>query len=570
MRHTDVGTGSEPIGSAEPDFVEPADRDELVRAAREAAARVAQCQAEFLAVLDRIERTGAWEGWIGIRSLPHWVAQVCEMNLHTAREYLRVMRGLRRLPQVAALFAAGRVSYSKVREITRLAGRIDQEEAARMCQYAQASQLSRMVSVYRRIAPVEGEESPRELPDDVFRVHPLEGGGRARITIELPEAEAAELLVLVDAAVDEQIRSEQRPDTDPATLPASAAPGGGAGSEEHVSRVDRLLHLLRLGSRNPSATGAARRRAEVYVHISTDAVAAAETPGAARAAASEASTAPEADGGTTTTSRSEATPERDPALPAGPSKPAGPARRRVDGVARIEGYGPITGATAARLMCESPLVGALIDASADVLALGRSRRLASPKQRRALAIRDVGCQFPGCSRTRRLEAHHIRPWSRGGPTDLDAMLLLCRSHHIAVHEHHLLITRATTPFTGALQATSGFDFATEDGTRLVPPEDPDKEMRVFDTATIRKRDAADSDHMFSPAAQEVTTSPPAPADILGTVPAATLPSPDRISTIGGGEGFDLGECVRWIFDAARFLGQRTGPEDDDGSRGRAA
>jgi predicted restriction endonuclease len=32
------------------------------------------------------------------------------------------------------------------------------------------------------------------------------------------------------------------------------------------------------------------------------------------------------------------------------------------------------------------------------------------------------------------EAHHLRHWLHGGPTDLANLALLCRAHHRAVHE----------------------------------------------------------------------------------------------------------------------------------------
>ena len=41
---------------------------------------------------------------------------------------------------------------------------------------------------------------------------------------------------------------------------------------------------------------------------------------------------------------------------------------------------------------------------------------------------------PGCTQTKRLIPHHVRWWSRGGPTDLDNLLLICPAHHRAVHE----------------------------------------------------------------------------------------------------------------------------------------
>ena len=61
---------------------------------------------------------------------------------------------------------------------------------------------------------------------------------------------------------------------------------------------------------------------------------------------------------------------------------------------------------------------------------GRSRRLASPAQRRALTARDRGCSFPGCTRPASwTEVNHVTPWAHGGRTDIDNMCLLCTHHH---------------------------------------------------------------------------------------------------------------------------------------------
>jgi hypothetical protein len=69
------------------------------------------------------------------------------------------------------------------------------------------------------------------------------------------------------------------------------------------------------------------------------------------------------------------------------------------------------------------------------LDLGRSTRVVTPAQRSALAVRDGGCVFPGCSRPLAwCEAHHLWHWLDGGPTDLDNLALVCRAHHRAVHE----------------------------------------------------------------------------------------------------------------------------------------
>jgi HNH endonuclease len=66
----------------------------------------------------------------------------------------------------------------------------------------------------------------------------------------------------------------------------------------------------------------------------------------------------------------------------------------------------------------------------------------SPAQRRALTHRDGGCVFPGCDRPEAwCDAHHLVHWTRGGPTDLDNLALLCRRHHVTVHEGGWRIAR---------------------------------------------------------------------------------------------------------------------------------
>ena len=68
------------------------------------------------------------------------------------------------------------------------------------------------------------------------------------------------------------------------------------------------------------------------------------------------------------------------------------------------------------------------------LNLSRKHRLVQPALRRALEARDRGCQFPGCSHERWLDAHHVMHWADGGETSLENTLLLYSSHHRLLHE----------------------------------------------------------------------------------------------------------------------------------------
>jgi hypothetical protein len=54
--------------------------------------------------------------------------------------------------------------------------------------------------------------------------------------------------------------------------------------------------------------------------------------------------------------------------------------------------------------------------------------------RRAVALRDRGCTFPGCTHDRFLHGHHLQHWLHGGPTTLNNLSLLCTHHHHLIHE----------------------------------------------------------------------------------------------------------------------------------------
>jgi len=107
------------------------------------------------------------------------------------------------------------------------------------------------------------------------------------------------------------------------------------------------------------------------------------------------------------------------------------------GLARIDGQSePVSVATAERHICESGTVPITINHTGDVIALGRENRLYTRRQRLALAARDGGCRFPACTRPPSwAEAHHIIPWSEGGRTDLHNGVLLCRHHHLLLHNN---------------------------------------------------------------------------------------------------------------------------------------
>ncbi|MBC2934014.1 HNH endonuclease signature motif containing protein [Nocardioides sp. zg-1228] len=95
----------------------------------------------------------------------------------------------------------------------------------------------------------------------------------------------------------------------------------------------------------------------------------------------------------------------------------------------------ITAVEARRLACSARILPAVLGGPSEVLDLGRTRRLFSPAQQRALLIRDRTCRGEGCDIPGTwAEAHHWNPWLSGGRTDLDDGVLLCSHHHHRAHD----------------------------------------------------------------------------------------------------------------------------------------
>jgi hypothetical protein len=101
----------------------------------------------------------------------------------------------------------------------------------------------------------------------------------------------------------------------------------------------------------------------------------------------------------------------------------------------LEGAGPISPETAERLTCDARRL--TIKLKGRDLVHSRVGRCASYAQMRALHKRSGHCQYPGCTATRELKAHHLVADTDGGKTVLDNLILLCHHHHKLLHDHHI-------------------------------------------------------------------------------------------------------------------------------------
>jgi hypothetical protein len=101
----------------------------------------------------------------------------------------------------------------------------------------------------------------------------------------------------------------------------------------------------------------------------------------------------------------------------------------------LERHGLLDVATVRRIACDATIVLALDDDVGHTMYEGRTKRLATPTQRREVMRRDRHCRFPGCTNVTFTNTHHLVPWDPSGRTDLPNLVLLCEHHHHTIHQN---------------------------------------------------------------------------------------------------------------------------------------
>ena len=104
----------------------------------ELAGHLAAGECRWLQLIAEYDRRAGYEQW-GCHSAVQWLGWHCSLDARAAREKLRVAHALADLPLIIEEFAAGRLSYSKVRAITRVATPTNEEDLVMLAQHAAAS-----------------------------------------------------------------------------------------------------------------------------------------------------------------------------------------------------------------------------------------------------------------------------------------------------------------------------------------------------------------------------------------------------------------------------------------------
>ena len=337
---------------------------------------------QLLQLICEFDKEEGWDG-IGIRSCAHWLNWKCGMSLGSARERVRVARALPELPEISAAFCNGKVSYSKVRAITRVATPKNEAALLQVALHGTASHVETQVRLYRKTKRIEALEEEnlrhghRELSwhidDDGYWVF------KGRFTPE----QGVMLKKALEAAGDQLFEEQQN-------LPAEVAmeierniPLDST-TPEPVSqkRADAMARVVEgfLASAGSDQSGGDKYMINIHTDIET-------------------------------------------------------LKENGSGAeAELEDRSHVSAETCRRLACDCSAVHWHDNSQGEPLNIGRKTRSIPPAIRRALKRRDQGCRFPGCTCSRYVDAHHIQHWADGGETCMDNLVLLCRTHHRLVHE----------------------------------------------------------------------------------------------------------------------------------------
>ncbi len=209
----------------------------------------------WLVLIAEFDRREAWADERA-RSCAHWLGWKCGVAPGAAREKVRVARALEGLPKTSAAMASGRLSYSQVREITRVASAETEDFLLMIAEHGTAQHVEKFVRAYRRCQ--EAEELSREASQqrNRFLAYRYGDDGSLVLQAQLPAEIGALLLQAIEAAV--------------AQLPAASdVPAGTSGLR--ARRADALGSIAEsfLGHGPSEVVGADRHQVVVHVDAET-------------------------------------------------------------------------------------------------------------------------------------------------------------------------------------------------------------------------------------------------------------------------------------------------------------
>jgi Domain of unknown function (DUF222)/HNH endonuclease len=340
-------------------------------------AHIDAATARLLAAIAEFDRRQGWAD-VGCVSCAEWLSFRVGITLVTAREKVRVARALDDLPRMSKALAHGSVSYSKVRELTRIATPENEDELVELAQAGTAAQVQRIVRAYRRCEQAELETAERQREGRYLSLR-TDNDGMLVIEGRLPPEVGALLNRAVEAAERELRRGVRDASDKDASREASAHDPGGTSGQRRADALG-LVAERALAGMDRAERG---EPCQVVLHV-------------------------------------------DAAVLSG--------QQAEGGRCHVEEGPSLAAESVRRLCCDAPTVTMTEDERGQPLDVGRKTRRVSAALFRALRSRDQTCQFPGCERTGNLTPHHISHWASGGATNRDNLCMLCPACHWRVHE----------------------------------------------------------------------------------------------------------------------------------------
>jgi hypothetical protein len=205
----------------------------------ELAGHLAAATCRFLQLLADFDAREGWASW-DMPSCAAWLSWKCGMASGTAREQVRVARALATLPVIRAEFAAGRLSYSKARALTRIATADSDADLAEIAAPMTANQLERFARAHRTVTRADDEQAllARRLS---WR---LEDDGSLTLTARLPPEDGAVVLTALRAVLEHHDAPEgdEEPAAGASGSPYLIQPGRRPGRDRRVVHLRQGRH----------------------------------------------------------------------------------------------------------------------------------------------------------------------------------------------------------------------------------------------------------------------------------------------------------------------------------------
>jgi hypothetical protein len=239
----------------------------LERLGDEIAELAAHLDAATARLLDLIREFDARGGWnTGFRSCAAWLTWRIGLQAGPAREHVRVARALGALPLLAQALARGELSYSKVRELTRVVTPETEAQLLLAGRAGTAEHVARLVRGWRRMdRKAEAQEAARQHTSRALHVYQDEDGS-VRIRGRLAPEVGALLLKALAAARETLYQARgNAPEADPPTM--------------EQQQADALALLAETALHHGLDPGSPGERYQVVVHVDAAVLADPEAPG---------------------------------------------------------------------------------------------------------------------------------------------------------------------------------------------------------------------------------------------------------------------------------------------------